>query len=92
MERFDDVVTDPRLRRDEFLAHLDGLDRDALLFGDYRVMATSGSSGAKGVFVQDRTTFAVMAASSCASTRWPGSAHGCRGSGSRPSSAAPRRT
>jgi phenylacetate-coenzyme A ligase PaaK-like adenylate-forming protein len=62
MERFDDLVTDPRLRRDELLAHLDGLDHDALLFGDYRVMATSGSSGAKGVFVQDRATFAVMAA------------------------------
>jgi phenylacetate-CoA ligase len=51
MESFDELVTDRRLRRDALLAHLDGLEHDALYFGEYRVMTTSGSSGSKGLFV-----------------------------------------
>ena len=62
MERFDDLVTDRRLRRDELLRDLETLDRDALHFGEYRVMATSGSSGAKGLFVYDRPGWAGIAA------------------------------
>jgi phenylacetate-CoA ligase len=54
MERWDDAVTDRRLRRDEVLEHLDGLDHDALWLGEYRAMTTSGSSGLKGLFVYDR--------------------------------------
>ena len=47
MENFDDIVCDRRLRRDELLEHLDGLEHDALYLGRYRVMTTSGSSGAR---------------------------------------------
>jgi phenylacetate-CoA ligase len=54
MERFDDLVTDPRLTLAAVEAHLDGLDRDELLLGRYRAMATGGSTGRKGVFVADR--------------------------------------
>jgi phenylacetate-coenzyme A ligase PaaK-like adenylate-forming protein len=54
MERFDDVVTDRRLRRDALLAHVESLDDDALYLGRHRVMTTSGSSGRKGLFVYDR--------------------------------------
>jgi phenylacetate-CoA ligase len=54
MDRFDDLVTDRRLRRDALLRHLDGLDHDALCVGEHRVMVTSGSSGSKGLFVYDR--------------------------------------
>ena len=54
MERWDDVVTDRRLKRDDLLEHLERLDRDALWLGEYRAMATSGSSGLKGLFVYDR--------------------------------------
>jgi phenylacetate-coenzyme A ligase PaaK-like adenylate-forming protein len=54
MDRFDDLVTDRRLRRDRLVAHLDGLDHDALLLGEHRVMTTSGSSGSKALFVYDR--------------------------------------
>src|SRR5215208_4773369 len=54
MEHWDDAVTDRRLRRDEVLAHLEGLDHDALWLGEYRAMTTSGSSGLKGLFVYDR--------------------------------------
>jgi phenylacetate-CoA ligase len=62
MDRFDDLVTDRRLRRDELLAHLDGLDHDALYLGEHRVMATSGSSGSKGIFVYDRAAWATIVA------------------------------
>jgi phenylacetate-coenzyme A ligase PaaK-like adenylate-forming protein len=54
MERFDDLVTDRRLRLDDLLAHLGEIDGDVLYLGEYRPMATSGSSGRKTVFVYDR--------------------------------------
>jgi len=54
MEHWDDAVTDRRLRRDEVLEHLDGLDHDTMWLGEYRAMTTSGSSGLKGLFVYDR--------------------------------------
>jgi phenylacetate-CoA ligase len=53
MERFDDMACDRRLRRDELLAHLDGLEDDALYLDRYRVMTSSGSSGRKALFVYD---------------------------------------
>ena len=54
MERFDDLVTEPRLRRDELLDHLARIHDDALYLDEYRVMTSSGSSGRKAVFVYDR--------------------------------------
>ena len=54
MDRFDELVCDPRLTLAAVEAHLDGLDRDELLLGRYRAMATGGSTGRKGVFVADR--------------------------------------
>src|SRR4051794_10877679 len=62
MEHFDDIVTDPRLRRDELLAHVEKIDGDDLYLGRYRVMTTSGSSGRKGLFVYDRAAWAVIMA------------------------------
>jgi len=62
MERFDDIVCDPSLRRDDLVAHLDGLDHDALYRGRYRVMTTSGSSGSKALFVYDRDGWAAILA------------------------------
>src|SRR4051794_9299538 len=62
MERFDDIVTDARLRRDELLAHVERVRGDELYLGRYRVMTTSGSSGRKGLFVYDRDEWrAIMA-------------------------------
>jgi phenylacetate-CoA ligase len=55
MSSFDRVVTDPRLRLSELEAHLDGLAHDERYLGEYRVMATGGSTGRKGVFVVDQT-------------------------------------
>ena len=54
MDRFDDIVVDPRLRRDELLQHVERIDGDELYLGRYRAMTTSGSSGRKGLFVYDR--------------------------------------
>jgi phenylacetate-CoA ligase len=62
MDRWSDAVTDPRLRRDVVLEHLDGLDRDALWLGEYRAMTTSGSSGLKGLFVYDRPAWRELMA------------------------------
>jgi phenylacetate-CoA ligase len=62
MENFDDIVCDRRLRRDELLDHLDGLDHDALYLGRYRVMTSSGSSGHKALYVYDRPGWSEVAA------------------------------
>ena len=51
MERFDDWVTDPRLERAGLEAHLERLDGDRLYLRKYRVVASSGSTGRRGVFV-----------------------------------------
>jgi phenylacetate-CoA ligase len=62
MERFDELVTDGRLRRDALLGWVEGLDRDELYLDRYRVMTTSGSSGRKGLFVFDRSEWRIMIA------------------------------
>jgi phenylacetate-CoA ligase len=54
MARFDEVVTDPRLRLPDLERHLAGLSGDLLYLDRYRVVATAGSTGRKGVFVSDR--------------------------------------
>ncbi len=54
MERFDDIVTDRRLRLDDLLVHLEQIGGDELYLGEHRVMTSSGSSGRKAVFVYDR--------------------------------------
>ena len=54
MERWDDWVTDPHLRRAEAEPHLAALGGDELLHGEYRIMATGGSTGTRGVFAFSR--------------------------------------
>lgn len=54
MARFDDAVTDPRLRFDAIATHLEHIDGDPLYLDEYRVLCSAGSSGKKGVFVYDR--------------------------------------
>ncbi|MDQ3980945.1 MAG: phenylacetate--CoA ligase family protein [Actinomycetota bacterium] len=57
MARFDDWVTDDRLKLADLERHLERLTRDELYLGRYRVMATSGSTGRRGVFVYDRVAW-----------------------------------
>ena len=54
MERFDEWVTDPRLRRSEVEAHLERVRGDELYLDAYRCMPTGGTTGRKGIFVYDR--------------------------------------
>jgi phenylacetate-CoA ligase len=53
MEHFDELVCDPRLRRDQLLEWAGRMTRDQLFLDRYRVMLTSGSSGRPGLFVYD---------------------------------------
>ena len=51
MEHFDEIVTDRRLTLDRVENHLAGLVGDAYLLGRYHAIASSGTSGRRGVFV-----------------------------------------
>jgi phenylacetate-CoA ligase len=62
MERFDDVVTDRRVRRDALLEHVERLRGDELYLGRYRAMTTSGSSGRKGLFLYDEPGWTAIGA------------------------------
>lgn len=53
MERFDDLVTDRRLRLADLEAFLRSHSADDRYLGRYVVLATSGSTGRRGVFVFD---------------------------------------
>ena len=72
MERFDDLVCDPRLRRDDLLAWVETRTRDELFEDGYRVMTTSGSSGRKGLFVYDREGWAAIAGYMLRISAWQG--------------------
>jgi putative adenylate-forming enzyme len=59
MNEFDRLVTDRRLRRSDLSSYVlssyvQKMTGDDYYLGEYRVMATSGSSGQKGIFVYNR--------------------------------------
>jgi len=54
MEQWDRIVTDPRLRLRDAEAHLAGDSAGTLLLDEYRVCATSGTTGERAVVVYDR--------------------------------------
>jgi phenylacetate-CoA ligase len=67
MDNFDRALTDPALDLARVNHHVDHLDADAYLDSRYRVLATSGSTGARGLFAygwEDWVTFVLIA------TRW----------------------
>jgi phenylacetate-coenzyme A ligase PaaK-like adenylate-forming protein len=69
MANFDDVVTNPALTFAAVNEHVENLRADAYLLDQYRVVATSGTTGARGLYVygwEEWTTFVLMA------TRWQG--------------------
>ena len=79
MEHFDELVTDRRLRLAELLDHLSNVDRDALYLGEYRAMATSGSSGGKAVFVYDRASWMGVLTMFLRRSAWIGMGPGFQG-------------
>ncbi|MGH8998106.1 MAG: hypothetical protein ACRDY7_01800 [Acidimicrobiia bacterium] len=59
MERFDDVVTDPRVTATAIDAHLASQGSEpTLLLDEYLALASGGSSGLRGVFVYHRDAVA----------------------------------
>jgi phenylacetate-CoA ligase len=53
MANWDGIVTDRRLSLEMVEAHLEGLAGDAYLLDNFHAVASSGSSGRRGVFVYD---------------------------------------
>ena len=68
MEHFDELVCDPRLRRDELLDWVGQMTRDQLYLNRYRVMLTSGSSGRPGLYVYDAAGWRSISAGMLRST------------------------
>jgi phenylacetate-CoA ligase len=62
VERFDDLVTDRRLRLADVEAHLAGPDAAEPLLGAYRVFSTSGTTGLRGLMVFDLDDMATGSA------------------------------
>jgi hypothetical protein len=71
-ERFDEIVCDPRLRRDAILAQLESSDRGGELPDGHRAMASSGSTGRKSLFVYDRDGWATICAQFLRFNDWCG--------------------
>jgi phenylacetate-CoA ligase len=72
MEHFDELVCDPRLRRDQLLDWVGQLTRDQLYLDRYRVLLTSGSSGRPGLYVYDAAGWRSMCAQLARSSSWAG--------------------
>jgi phenylacetate-CoA ligase len=72
MAHFDELVCDPRLRRDQLLDWVGKLTQDQLYLDRYRVLLTSGSSGLPGLFVYDAAGWRSIAAQFVRSSSWAG--------------------
>ena len=72
MAHFDELVCDPRLRRDQLLDWVGRLTGDQLYLDRYRVMVTSGSSGRPGLFVYDLAGWRSIIAQMLRSSSWAG--------------------
>jgi len=67
LEHFDELVTDRRLTLacvERHLAELEGADSNTepMLFGEYRAMASGGTSGRRGVFIYGRADWTEILA------------------------------
>jgi phenylacetate-coenzyme A ligase PaaK-like adenylate-forming protein len=62
MENFESIVTDTRLNRHQVEGHLDGNDPGSLLLGEYRVAATGGTTGERGIAAFDGTDWLAVIA------------------------------
>jgi len=67
MANFDQLVTDPRLDLAALEDHLRTVRHDDYYLGEYRVLATAGTSGFRGVFVFNRAEWRVELANAL---RW----------------------
>ena len=72
MQHFDELVCEPRLRRDELLDWVGRNTRDQLFLDRYRVMLTSGSSGRPGLFVYDAAGWRALGGGFMRGSTWLG--------------------
>ena len=70
--QFDRIVTDHRLTRALAERHLSGDRAGALLLDEYRVVATGGTTGERGIFVYDQGAWEVAVANLLRFQRWVG--------------------
>jgi phenylacetate-coenzyme A ligase PaaK-like adenylate-forming protein len=54
LERFEDLVTDRRLKLAELERHVEEVRDDEMYLDEYRVMCTGGTSGRRGIYVFSR--------------------------------------
>lgn len=63
MEHFDEVITDPAVRKADVKKHIADLDNLGKPFlGQYMVWTTSGTTGTPGIFLEDKNWEAVISA------------------------------
>jgi phenylacetate-CoA ligase len=72
MERFDDVVTDRAVRRVDVEAYLERASATDTFRGRYRVAATGGTTGRRGIFLADPTEWQTILASYSRAYDWAG--------------------
>jgi phenylacetate-CoA ligase len=72
MERFDDIVTDRDVRLAAVQAHLEHADVTDTFRGRYRVAATGGTTGRRGIFLSDPTEWRTVLASYSRAYGWAG--------------------
>lgn len=76
MERFDDLVTDPDVRLRDVERYLDAASATDVFRGRYRVAATGGTTGRRGVFLADPKEWISVLASYARAYAWAGLAPG----------------
>lgn len=72
MEDFDDFITDRSVRLAEVKAHLERGDPGSLFRGRYVVLATSGSTGQRGIFLFSPPEWLDVVAASTRPLLWAG--------------------
>ena len=72
MEHYDSIATDSRVRLRDVEAWVAARRPDRYL-GRYRVTATAGSSGLKGIFISDPEEWLTVLASYARASQWAGS-------------------
>ena len=76
MGRFDELVTDPAVHLADVERHLERASAVDLFRGRYRVAATGGTTGRRGVFLSDPTEWRTVLASYARAYDWAGLATG----------------
>lgn len=76
MEGFDEAVTDRAVRLDDVERHVTAVRGDELYRGRYRVSATAGTTGRRGVFLWDTCEWVDILASYNRAQEWGGARAG----------------